>query len=298
MILLCKTLIILLTSTFCSCHPSVISKVDREILQKFWNYADTHGLQEKRMGERISLIARFFLDTPYKSNTLNTPGGEKLTINLHELDCVTFVDNVLALAFLSEYSSESEAEFQQNIQDIRYRKGIIEDFTSRLHYSSDWLYEMEERKLLKDVTAVSGGIEYAKEINFMSRHHDLYPPLKENRHFLSKIKEIEDSINKRTYYYIPKADLDKAYPKIKTGDIILITTGIAGMDTSHLGIAILYNGKIHLIHASSDHKKVMISPSPLKEYMMGIRSQTGIMIGRAALDVAQDLIEKKQCNLK
>lgn len=293
MAFICNIWLILLTSLFSSCDSCVISEADRLVLQKFWHYAQTNHLKEQEAGERISSIARFFLDTPYKSNTLNTADGEKLIVNLRELDCVTFVENVLALAFLPEYTSSSEDAFKKNLQKIRYRDGIIEDFTSRLHYSSDWLYEMQQNLLLKDITADLGGIKHTKEINFMSGHHELYPALKNNPQLLTKIKNMEDSINKRTRYYIPKSDIDKVYSKIKAGDIILITSNIAGLDTSHLGIAILYNGTIHLLHASSEYKKVMISLSPLKEYMAGIRSQSGIIIGRTYQRMAQDLIEKE-----
>lgn len=293
MAFICNIWLILLTSLFSSCDSCVISEADRLVLQKFWHYAQTNHLKEQEAGERISSIARFFLDTPYKSNTLNTADGEKLIVNLRELDCVTFVENVLALAFLPEYTSSSEDAFKKNLQKIRYRDGIIEDFTSRLHYSSDWLYEMQQNLLLKDIAADLGGIKHTKEINFMSGHHELYPALKNNPQLLTKIKNMEDSINKRTRYYIPKSDIDKVYSKIKAGDIILITTNIAGLDTSHLGIAILYNGTIHLLHASSEYKKVMISLSPLKEYMAGIRSQSGIIIGRTYQRMAQDLIEKE-----
>ena len=293
MAFICNIWLILLTSLFSSCDSCVISEADRLVLQKFWHYAQTNHLKEQEAGERISSIARFFLDTPYKSNTLNTADGEKLIVNLRELDCVTFVENVLALAFLPEYTSSSEDAFKKNLQKIRYRDGIIEDFTSRLHYSSDWLYEMQQNLLLKDITADLGGIKHTKEINFMSGHHEIYPALKNNPQLLTKIKNMEDSINKRTRYYIPKSDIDKVYSKIKAGDIILITTNIAGLDTSHLGIAILYNGTIHLLHASSEYKKVMISLSPLKEYMAGIRSQSGIIIGRTYQRMAQDLIEKE-----
>ena len=293
MAFICNIWLILLTSLFSSCDSCVISEADRLVLQKFWHYAQTNHLKEQEAGERISSIARFFLDTPYKSNTLNTADGEKLIVNLRELDCVTFVENVLALAFLPEYTSSSEDAFKKNLQKIRYRDGIIEDFTSRLHYSSDWLYEMQQNLLLKDITADLGGIKHTKEINFMSGHHELYPALKNNPQLLTKIKNMEDSINKRTRYYIPKSDIDKVYSKIKAGDIILITSNIAGLDTSHLGIAILYNGTIHLLHASSEYKKVMISLSPLKEYMADIRSQSGIIIGRTYQRMAQDLIEKE-----
>lgn len=293
MTILCKILLILLASVFNTCQSTVISKVDQQVLQKFWRYAQANHLNPKEPGERITLIARFFLDTPYKSNTLDSSNKEQLVINLHELDCVTFVDNVLALAFLSEYTPKSERKFKQNLQQIRYRQGIIEDFTSRLHYSSDWLYDMQQKQLLENITTDLGGIRYIKEINFMSEHQEQYPALKSNPQLLTKIKNIEGSINKRTHYYIPKTDIDKIYSKIKSGDIILITTNISGIDTSHLGIAISLNGTIYLAHASSDGKRVMISSSPLKEYMANIRTQTGVIIGRAHHNMAQDLFEQK-----
>lgn len=113
MAFICNIWLILLTSLFSSCDSCVISEADRLVLQKFWHYAQTNHLKEQEAGERISSIARFFLDTPYKSNTLNTADGEKLIVNLRELDCVTFVENVLALAFLPEYTSSSEDAFKK-----------------------------------------------------------------------------------------------------------------------------------------------------------------------------------------
>jgi hypothetical protein len=74
--------------------------------------------------------------------------------------------------------------------------------------------------------------------------------------------------------------VDKAYDKIEQGDVLLITTNIKGLDTSHLGFAYKKGGVVYLMHASSSAKKVVISSQPLKEYMAGIRSQTGIMVGR------------------
>ena len=75
--------------------------------------------------------------------------------------------------------------------------------------------------------------------------------------------------------------------KIKNGDIILITTHIKGLDTSHLGFAWKKEGKTYLLHASSKGKQVMISSLPLQEYMEGIDSQSGIMLARAAKTLAE-----------
>ena len=42
-------------------------------------------------------IGKFFLGTPYVTGTLETEGAEHLVVNLREYDCVTFVENVVAL---------------------------------------------------------------------------------------------------------------------------------------------------------------------------------------------------------
>lgn len=82
-----------------SCEAYRFSSSDQKVLNSFWKYAEEHRLGNLPVNERIPSIARFFLGTPYQSNTLNVTREELPVINLHELDCVTFVENVLALAF-------------------------------------------------------------------------------------------------------------------------------------------------------------------------------------------------------
>lgn len=127
-----------------------ISPADWKILQEFWHYADSLQLTKQTISERILPITRFFMERPYKSNTLNVTKKELPVINLRELDCVTFVENVLALAFLKDYNEKAIDRFVENIVKLRYRNGEIIDYTSRLHYSSDWLYEMQKYHLLSD----------------------------------------------------------------------------------------------------------------------------------------------------
>lgn len=269
---------------------TTISKADRQILRSFWEYAEKQQLSGMSIEKRIPVIARFFLGKPYKSNTLNVTQEELPVINLRELDCVTLVENVLALAYLRQYNENAVDFFVQNIIKIRYRNGEIEDYTSRLHYSTDWLYEMQRQKLLDDVTLATGGIKYPKPVHFMSKHYTRYPVLAKDQKLLQKIKTIETEINKRTYYYIPKEKINSIAGKIQNGDVVLITTNIAGLDTSHLGFALKQNGKTYLLHASSTGKKVVITEQPLQEYMEGIQLQTGIILGRIVLPVPDDSV--------
>jgi len=260
---------------------ATISEADRAVLGTFWKYAGQYRLDTLSVNERIPLIARFFIGKPYKSNTLNATIEELPVINLRELDCVTFVENVLALAYLRIYNDKAIPDFVRNIVRIRYRNGEIIDYTSRLHYSSDWLYEMQRQHLLTDISRFAGGVEYRRPVHFMTDHPASYPRLKQDKNLLEKMRGIETAISQRTYYYIPKGEVEKAYGKIKNGDVLLITTNIRGLDTSHLGFAFKKEGKTYLLHASSVGKKVMVSELPLMEYMQDIANQTGIMVGRA-----------------
>ena len=270
----------LLCSIACQGTKHIVSQEDRLILEKFWEYAKNQKLKQLSVQERIPIIATFFIGTPYQGNTLNVNQEEKLVINLRALDCVTFVENVMALATLPDFQPSYEVQFTENLRKIRYRKGEIEDYSSRLHYSSDWLYDLHQRQLIHDVTAQVGGIPFQPNVYFMSEHHERYPQLQNDASMVKKIRQVEAAINKRSMYYIPKMQVAQAYDKIEQGDVLLITTNLKGLDTSHLGFAYKKGGIVYLLHASSTAKMVVVSAQPLKEYMAGIRSQTGIMVGR------------------
>lgn len=260
----------------------VFGKEDQEILFRFLDYACDKELDQKRGAQRIVETARFFLDTPYRGGTLEGGDREQLVVNLRELDCVTLVDNVLVLALLTDYSDRERATiaYLHNLQKIRYREGEIKNYTSRLHYSSDWLFEMGRQGILSDVTRECGGEPYVKNIDFISRNASLYPALQQAPELIETIREIEQAINGRSYYYIPKAKVKDCQEKIMEGDVILITTNRKGLDTAHLGIACREAGELRMIHASSDGKKVVFTSTSLADYLHRISSFSGVMIGR------------------
>lgn len=228
---------------------------------------------------KVSNTATFFLNTPYKGGTLDINTNEKLVINLRELDCLTFVENVLALYQCKKNNTLNLDTFSSTIKKIRYRGGIIQGYESRLHYSTDWLHSNSKKGFIKDITQDFGGKPFNRTINFMSKHADKYSALRSKR-TVNRIKDIEDKINSREYFYIPKDKIREIEEQIENGDIILITTSIKGLDIAHLGYAINVNNRIHLLHASSQYGKVIISPTPLTDYLDDIDRFTGIMIAR------------------
>jgi len=263
-----------------SLHAENISSSDQALLKSFFAFAQGKNLAQQTLPERLVTIGLFFLNTPYQGGTLEGNPQESLVVNLKAFDCVTFVDNVLALSLLERYDTTVIPLFLKQLQRIRYRNAQIMDYSSRLHYSTDWLHEMERTGILSDVTQENGGIPFTQQTNFISENYSKYPPLTRDTTQITRMRQIEHALNTRTRYYIPKEQVEAKAGMLQTGDIVLITTNKKGLDTAHVGIAVMQEGQIHLLHASISEKKVVISRTSLREYLQKIHSHTGIIIGR------------------
>jgi aspartyl-tRNA synthetase len=161
-----------------------------------------------------------------------------------------------------------------------YNKGKIKGYDSRIHYFSDWLYTHENDGLLEDITPSLGGIEWKKNINYMTTHWNKYA-FPKDMELLGKFIKIEERINSQSYTFVPKAKVKSIENLVQNGDIVAITTNIEGLDITHVGFAIrLQDKRVYLLHASSDFKRVMVTDKPLAEYLTKNKTQTGIMVAR------------------
>lgn len=262
-------------TTFTSLEDS-----DEKICLKIFDYAGSLNLQNAPIGSVIVKMSKSFIGANYSANTLETSGSEELIINLHVFDCVTLYENALALARCIKKNKMSFDDFKKELQFIRYRNGIINEYPSRLHYTTDYFFDNEKKGVLKDITKEIGGVPYNKIINYMSTHLESYPHLKEKEDFLTKIKLIEEDINSRQIYHIPKNQTQKLSSKIKDGDIFGITTSIEGIDCSHTGIAVWVGKKLHMAHAPAPGKKVEITKLPLSDYLKKNKKSIGIIVTR------------------
>jgi len=260
---------------------SIYTQKDVDVCNAKFQLALEEGLQNKPINEVVIAIAKSFLGLEYEAQTLEKGDREKLVVHLTGLDCYTFLETSLVFARCIKEGDTSFANFQRELENIRYRDGELKDYPSRLHYFSDWIYEMDRRGIAKNITKEIGGEPYEKIVNFMSTHPDSYKRLRENPQFIDEIESTEKEISARKYYYIPQDRIESVEAEINSGDILGITTNIDGLDISHTGIAIrLDDRRIHLLHAPTVGKKVQISEEPLAEYIIGKKFQTGIMVVR------------------
>lgn len=229
--------------------------------------------------ETALTIAKSFLGQPYKAGTLDASDKEQLVCNLKDFDCWTFVETVTAMSLTKHSAQANFSTFMNNLKKLRYRDGEVNGYASRLHYFKEWAIRAEQNKVAQDITEMIGGIPANKEINFMTRHRDLYAHLQDNDTY-NLIEKHERKLNKHEFYYIPKANVKKLESQIQDGDIIAITSNIEGLDFNHEGFAIRQNGRIHLLHASLEMKKVIISTEPLADYLNRFKKHSGIAVVR------------------
>ena len=231
-----------------------------------------------RMSFLLEKIGRSFIGSPYKAHTLEKGDEESLVINLHEFDCTTFVETCLALTTTFKMGGYTFNSYQYILKRIRYREGYIDGYNSRLHYFTDWITDNSINGYIKDNTKIFDGIPYPNKVDFMSKHVSSYPQLKNDSSLVSGIVDIESQISSREYYYIPKEDLHKNELYLEEGWIVAFTTDIKGLDIIHTGITVRNGDKIHLLHASSDVGKVVVTEKTLVEYVMGNKLQTGVIL--------------------
>lgn len=235
---------------------------------------------KQSLNQLIVQTGKFFLEEPYVGSTLEVNDSEQLVVNLRELDCTTFLESTFALALTAKSKDFSYKNFCQTLTKIRYRNSKIDQYPSRLHYFTDWILDNSKKELIKDVTKKICNDTIRFNVGFMSTHPDKYKALREHPEFVPTIAAQEASINQRIYNYIPKADVAAKANKIKSGDIIAITTSLKGLDISHVGFAVWVGKELHFMHASSTLKKVVISDKTLAEYLNGVKIHTGIIVLR------------------
>jgi hypothetical protein len=225
-------------------------------------------------------LGTYFEGTPYVARTLEKGDEEQLVVNLRELDCTTLVENCLALAKTIQSNEHTFDQFAKELKNVRYRNGKIDGYPSRLHYTTDWIFDNQQKKLVRNLSKEIGATPYAKEINFMSTHPDSYRQLKDSSHSVEIIAQKEKDINSRQHFYIPEEKLAEVEDQLMDGDIVGITTNIEGLDISHMGILVRKAGRIHLMHASSAAEQVVLSDETLEEYLLSSKPATGIMVAR------------------
>lgn len=237
----------------------------------------------KTPNQLVAFYAQELMGRPYVAHTLE---GEKemLTINIDQLDCTTFVETLYALARTTLNGRDSWRDYASNLENLRYRNGEMTDYSSRLHYISEWIVNNRGRGNLIEVTPDIPTADYlVKNINFMTTHKDSYASLKNDSEMVEKIRNFEVGYRNHRMPYIKKQWLNRKDVKaaFKSGDFVGLVTKIDGLDISHLGI--IYKdeaGQIYLLDASMSGGKVQLEKECMFDMLRHSKNNIGLRVFR------------------
>lgn len=236
------------------------------------------------IGELIGKIAMELKGTPYVGFTLEISKDlEYCVVNLKGLDCVTFFEDSLCMARMLKHGRTTPDDLLAEIRTTRYRGGRMGDFTTRLHYTTDWFVDNQEKGIVKMLTPDLPGAEpFTQKVGIMSNHPESYRQLAAHPELLQDIKLSEDKINSRSLVYLPLDKLEAAEPLLKTGDIVGVTTTQEGIDIAHTGICIKdEQGTVHFMDASSARTRMSVTVEPeISKCFTWSSKLTGVMIAR------------------
>ena len=229
----------------------------------------------------VEFYARRLLGTPYVAHTLEAD-KEVLTINIHELDCLTFIETLYALTRATLAGRYSWRDYAANIENVRYRGGTMGDYSSRIHYMSEWIIDNHVRGNLVEITPDLPHVDYmVKNIDYMTHHTDSYRQLKDDSAMVVKIRHYE--LRNHRFPYLKRSWLnDKAVKAaLRSGDFVSLVTRAEGLDVSHNGIIVIDDkGDPYLLDASMSGGKVMLEGKPLYKYLEHSKTNIGIRVYR------------------
>jgi len=213
----------------------------------------------KNLNERINYFSNKLKGKPYYLG----PMGEGLSIypsykprvNFSEMDCLTYIEHVLALAYAKNYN-----DFFNILQNIRYKNGAI-NYKTRNHFLvADWLVN-------NGYVSGFGGWGLGLEEVF------------------------EKEIDKKKFFSDPSADNPKVsimhLPKAKAiiyadtakfeRDTIFglaILSDLPGLDAAHAGFAIGSSKKKGLMFRHASQLKGKVTEQPLSEFLKTTKIKT------------------------
>jgi hypothetical protein len=222
------------------------------------------AILESRTKQDLSYIGLQFLGKPYRSNSLSSSNPESLVADLVSFDCVTFIENSLALA----HSNGNDSLYRDALRHYRYAGDSVQ-YEKRYHYFSDAMWQLGFPLL-----GTSNLLQKSpKTFSFLSTYLSTKKPSQID---LELLRIREHTLAQRAFYFTPNSSIEQLLSLLKSGDLIGLVPKNSSIDFLHTGMVYRKDGKVYLLHASQEFKRVMVSKETLVEYAKSHRQFIGI----------------------
>lgn len=256
----------------------------RDVFERIVNKAGEQNWARLPIGQLIGKIAMELKGTPYVGFTLEVSHDkEYCVVNLAGLDCVTFFEDSLCMARMIKKGKKTPEDLISEVEYTRYRGGKMGDFTTRLHYTTDWFVDNQKKGVVRILAPeLPGAQPFTQKVGIMSEHPEYYRQLKAHPELIPAIRAAEEAINARSLMYLPMDKIKDAEPLIHTGDIVGVATTEEGIDIAHTGLCIKdKEGIVHFMDASSSRRNMKVTfETDIATCLNWSSKLTGVMLAR------------------
>lgn len=195
----------------------------------------------------VKALARSWQGIPYGSGGAGT-APHQLLLNLDQMDCMTAVENIIALHRAYNEGQASLEGFAAALLPTRYQTYPPCTVEDRFHYLT---HSFAAWEALGWGTWLSLGIPDTRPIHYISHHPQKYSGFTNWK----RIRTVEQRLSARPRYYIPSQAIKDWLPFLQDGDLIALVSPQEGLDVSHIGIFFWEGEKPTFAHASLIAKK-------------------------------------------
>ena len=244
-----------------------------------WYQSVGAPMPQEGFGEFLSRVARARAGTPYDHSS-EMKAKETFRAELRRFECVSFIESSLGVARCAWRGQPTKDCFVWEVLGLRYRSGIMSDYSSRLHYFVDWLEDNRGRWRFRDVTEELGGTPVRRGFFYLTRRAAVIPALS-SPSARRAMADVEARLTSQPYVVVGRNRIRQAVTGLRAGDVVAVTGGKPGRLVTHAGfISIDEPGIAHLVHASSYHDRVVVTRKDLADYILRRSERRGIIVGR------------------
>lgn len=197
--------------------------------------------------EWVRMLARHWQGIPYGSGGAGTRPHE-LLINLEQMDCMTAVENLMAIHRLHHSRMAGVEGFARSLVEVRYHVSQPCRLEDRYHYLTHAFMEWEQAAW---GTWLPLGIPDSRPIRYISQNPRKYAGFTDWQF----LRRVEGQLSRHPRYYIPSAQIQDWLPLLQDGDLIAFVSPQDGLDVSHVGIFFREGDRATFAHASLLAKK-------------------------------------------
>jgi hypothetical protein len=244
------------------------------------------GVGAPRAGESFgAYVARTAL---YQRGAQYEPDGtpprvrETLHVDFSRFECVSFIESTLAVARCGFHGEPTASCFEREIELSRYRGGVQRDYASRLHYFDDWIDDNEARHRVANLTKELGGEPFYRSYFHISSR--VLPrtglPSNDLARLTRAVSLTESRLSEAPHAVLSRDAAPPVLGGLQDGDLVAFVRDRPGLLVHHAGFVYRAGGKPRLLHASSYHRRVVLTREELARYLLRRPDRQGVIVAR------------------